>query len=250
MATTYYTVKKGDTLGKIASKYNTTVKKLASLNNIKNTNLIYVGQKLIISGKSSSSSSSGSSGGKKKKKKKPSNKVHIEHFGLQSNTDRTIFVTWDWDKSHTDKYEVRWYYATGDGVYFRGSTNDVDYQNNTYDAPSNATKVKVKIKPIAKKHKVNKKEVSYWTAEWSSYKEFVFDTKAPPSAPPTPTVTLKDFKLTARVDNLENVNGTKIEFNIIIDDDKSFKMGKAEIDTQSASYSCTIKEGHKYKVTC
>ena len=40
----YYTVKKGDTLGAIALKYNTTVSKLMNLNpQIKNANLIYVG---------------------------------------------------------------------------------------------------------------------------------------------------------------------------------------------------------------
>ena len=44
----YYTVKAGDTLTKIAKKYNTTVKQLASWNNIKNVNLIHVGQKLRV----------------------------------------------------------------------------------------------------------------------------------------------------------------------------------------------------------
>lgn len=43
-----YTVKKGDTLTAIAKKYNTTVKKLKDANNIKNANLIYVGQKIKI----------------------------------------------------------------------------------------------------------------------------------------------------------------------------------------------------------
>ena len=43
-----YTVKSGDTLSEIAKKYNTTVSKIASDNGITNTNLIYVGQKLII----------------------------------------------------------------------------------------------------------------------------------------------------------------------------------------------------------
>lgn len=45
---TVYTVKKGDTLSKIAKKYGTTVKKLATDNNIKNVDLILVGQKIII----------------------------------------------------------------------------------------------------------------------------------------------------------------------------------------------------------
>lgn len=39
-----YIVKSGDTLSKIAVKYDTTVEKLVALNNIKNKNLIYVGQ--------------------------------------------------------------------------------------------------------------------------------------------------------------------------------------------------------------
>lgn len=43
-----YTVVSGDTLSEIAYKYGTTVSALASVNNIKNVNLIHVGQKLII----------------------------------------------------------------------------------------------------------------------------------------------------------------------------------------------------------
>ena len=43
-----YTVKKGDTLSQIAVDYHTTVKELAAKNNIKNVDLIYVGQKLKI----------------------------------------------------------------------------------------------------------------------------------------------------------------------------------------------------------
>ena len=43
-----YTVKRGDTLSKIALKFNTTVDELVSLNNIKNKDLIYIGQVLKI----------------------------------------------------------------------------------------------------------------------------------------------------------------------------------------------------------
>ena len=42
-----YTVKKGDSLWKIANKYNTTVEKLKSANNLK-TNTLSIGQKLVI----------------------------------------------------------------------------------------------------------------------------------------------------------------------------------------------------------
>ena len=44
----YYTVKKGDTLSKIASKYGTTVSQIVKWNNISNPNLIYVGQKFRV----------------------------------------------------------------------------------------------------------------------------------------------------------------------------------------------------------
>jgi LysM repeat protein len=47
-APVYYTVAKGDSLTKLAQKYNTTLAKLQAWNNIKNTNLIRVGQKLRV----------------------------------------------------------------------------------------------------------------------------------------------------------------------------------------------------------
>ena len=43
-----YKIQSGDTLTAIAKKYNTTVDELASLNNIKNKNLIYTGDVLKI----------------------------------------------------------------------------------------------------------------------------------------------------------------------------------------------------------
>lgn len=43
-----YTVKKGDTLSEIAEKYGTTVKAIVAENNIKNKDVIHVGQKLKI----------------------------------------------------------------------------------------------------------------------------------------------------------------------------------------------------------
>ena len=43
-----YIVKRGDTLSQIALRYKTTVASIARINGIKNVNLIYVGQRLII----------------------------------------------------------------------------------------------------------------------------------------------------------------------------------------------------------
>lgn len=55
-ATSMYTVRSGDTLSSIASKFGTSYQALASLNGISNPNLIYVGQVLRVNGSASASS--------------------------------------------------------------------------------------------------------------------------------------------------------------------------------------------------
>lgn len=52
-ATGTYIVQPGDTLGKIAARYGTTVNNLMRLNGISNPNLIWVGQRLKVSGAAS-----------------------------------------------------------------------------------------------------------------------------------------------------------------------------------------------------
>lgn len=235
MATTY-TVKKGDTLSEIAVTYNTTVAKLVELNDITDPDFIVVGQVLTISGSAGSPSKSNSS------------KAVIKAFGLQSNTDRTMYATWTWTKSNTENYRVIWCYATGDGIWFIGSDTTVDAKQCTYNAPSNATKVKFKVKPISKKRTVNKKETSYWTASWSTEKTYSFSNN-PPTTPSVPSVTIEKYKLTAELDNLD-VNATSIQFQVVKDNASVFRTGSANIKTGHASYSCTIAAGCKYKVRC
>ena len=245
MANTY-TVKKGDTLWDIAAEYLGSGSKytyLAKINNIKNPNLIYVGQIIKLSETSTSSSNNKQTSGST-----TSSKVSIVHFGLQANTDRTVFVTWNWSKSNTENYQVIWKYATGDGVAFIGNNSTTTDKQSVYNAPQNAVQVTVQIKPISKKHKVNNKETSYWTAAWSTLKTYNFSSN-PPKAPGVPSVELKDFKLTAELDNLD-LNATSIQFQIVKDNSTVYKTGTATIKTGHASYSCTVTAGSVYKVRC
>lgn len=57
-----YTVKSGDTLSEIATRYGTSVSELAKINGIKDPNLIRVGQKIKFTGSSPSKKSGSSSG--------------------------------------------------------------------------------------------------------------------------------------------------------------------------------------------
>lgn len=249
MATVTYTVKKGDTLSEIAvmynKKYGTTIKKLAELNNISNVHKIYVGQKLIVYKDDDSSSSSSSSSSSTKKTN--SKQATITNFDLQNETDRTVFATWDWSKSNVDYYDVRWYYATGDGVWFVGNDGNEEYKQSTYNAPSNATKVKFKVKPIAKKHKVNGKQKAYWTAEWSEEKEYNFDDN-PLVAPSAPTVEIDGLKLTMSLTGLKDTKATHVEFHIVQDDLTTLSTGRVPIRTQSATWTRSVVAGSRYKV--
>lgn len=240
---TYVTVEKGDTLSGIASKYGNgkTYQQLAQLNNIPNPDQIYVGQKIKLTGTADAV-----------KKNSTSSKVVLQHFGVQANTDRTLFVTWTWDKSNTENYRVVWKYATGDGVGFIGSDSTVTSKQSTYSAPANATKVTVQIKPISKKKKENNKETSYWTAEWSTIKDGLGRHYFAPIAtvPSAPSVEIEKYKLTARLDNLNIENATHIEYQIVKNDKSVFNTGKAKIVTGTASYSCTVDAGAEYKVRC
>ena len=243
-----HTVVKGDTLSAIAKKYGTTVNYLVKLNNIANVNLIYVGQVLKISETVTVTTS---------KPNTTSNanatKVTITAFGLQSNTDRTFFATWSWPRGYTDKFDVRWFYGTGDKAKFTGSSTSVDSIDNsqpqsTYTPPENATYVSFQVKPIATTHKVNDVDTYHWTAQWST-EQFYYMKDLPPAVPPNPSVTLEDYTLKIEVTGIAS-EVTDIEFEIIQNDSKVYKIGTSKVTTSVARYSCTVSPGYDYKVRC
>lgn len=244
MATTH-TVVKGETLWGLAEKYlgsGTKYQQLASWNNISSPYTIYVGQVLTVSGPASSSGSGSSS------TTNNSNQATITNFGLQSNTDSTLFATWTWSKDNTENYELRWYYATGDGVWFIGSDTTTEYKQATYSYPSNATRVKFQVKPVSKKHTVNNKETSYWTANWSTEK--IYEVSSTPlDAPSAPSVKIENYQLTASLDNI-TIKADYIQFLIVKNDKNSVSIGLSKISYGHASYSYKVEAGNEYRVKC
>lgn len=232
------TVESGDTLSQIALDYGNgkSYKQLASLNNIPNPDYIYVGQVIKLSGTATSTTTTNST------------QAVIEHFGVQSNSNGTLFATWTWSKDHTENYETEWTYSTGDGVWFIGNESTTEHKQATYSIPSNATRVRFRVKPVSEKYTSNDKETSYWTASWSSYKTHnVADN--PPDAPSTPSVELDKYTLTATLDNIKGT-ATHIQFQVVRDNKTVYKTGTAVIHTAHASFSCKIDAGSEYKVRC
>lgn len=236
MATVTHKVVWGDTLTAIAKKYGTTVANLVKLNRIKDPDLIYVGQVLYISGAPSSPA------------KEATIRAEIDAFGLQSNSNNLLFCSWDWDKDHTEEYKVKWHYDTGDSISFLGSEDTVKVKHATYTPPDNAISVVVYIKPISKTYKVDDTDVNYWTADWSTGKRY-YVSNNPPLMPPVPTVTVDDYKLEARVDNID-LNATQIVFEIMRDDHTLYNQCVANIKHNMASITINITSGSSYKVRC
>lgn len=243
MAQTVYVVKKGDTLTKIAKAYNTTVSALVKLNNIPNANLIYVGQKIVVSGDAVTDTS-----------KTTSSVASNVTVGLQSNTDRTLIARWDWSRENTDHYIIRWWWAPKGAAADEGILAVEDQQVSTawrgtvYNAPENADRVTFTVKPIAKTHEVNNKEVAYWTAKWSTGVTYRFSEDAPPGVPSQPNVKIEGTTLTATLDNLEGLNAESIQFHVYQDNGHLFAEETVKIVTYHASCTFTIEPGHDYKV--
>lgn len=186
MAQVTHKVVKGDTLSAIAKKYGTTVNAIAKLNNIKNKNLIYVGQVLIISGKSSTEVVT------KKPTTTPStpstpgtpdytnNQCKITSFGLQAGTERTLFAIWQWSKANTDHCKYEWDYQTKDGNWFTGSHSTVSYNNamhggyfdTTFSVPENATRIRFRVRPESKTYTENNVTKKYWESVWTGYQYY------------------------------------------------------------------------------
>ena len=242
MANVTYTVKKGDTLNSIAQKYNTTVSKLMSLNpSIKKANLINVGQVLVVSGTAATVA------------KNKSSTPKITDWGVLSTNDHTLLAYWSWDKDHTDHYDLRWEYATGDNHWWRAYDGS-DYTKTSnkyyhYTAPTGATKVRFCMRAVAKTHKVNGKPQPYFpNTSWTTWKEYVFPATAP-DKPSAPSIKIEGYKLTATMENLDS-DITEVDFVVTRDDETRQARGTSGVKLKHSEFTCTVSAGHEYKARC
>ena len=235
-----YTVKKGDTLSQIAANNNTTVSALLKLNpGITNANLIYVGQQIVLSGTAATQPSTNN------------NKAVVDRYGLLAGSNREMYAGWTWSKdSTTDHYIVRWSYSWGVGIEAIHETT-TKFRYSTFTPPDYATHVTIIVKPVAKTTKKNNVETALWTATWSTRKTYWYSSNLP-EVPPAPTVTVKDYTLTAELTGLDLENATHIKFQVAVQGStKAYKTsGNIPIVQGRAAYSCTVESGNTYVVRC
>lgn len=147
-----------------------------------------------------------------------------------------------------DHYEVKWQYDTGNNVWFEGSSSTTNYLNTTYNPPDNALNIRVWVKPVSKTYTDNNKEKSYWTGEYTTCKLQLAGTA--PETPPTPSVEIENYKITATVEGIQDARTDKILFLIYNAKGRAVKSsGQVTVINQRATYSCNVDVG-QYQVRC
>lgn len=238
MAVRTYTVKEGDTLSKIAerelgstSKY----KQLAAINGIANPNRIYVGQIIKLEKDKSTPT-----------KKESAKMATIAQFGLQSDSNNLLFAVWKWSKDNVENYEYEWQYHTGQKHWFEGSKGTTENKESTYSIPENAVKVQFRVKPVAKKRKVNGKNQPYWKADWCTWKQYDA-TAIPPEAPSAPSIGISKTTLIVSLDIDSVDDAVSVEFDIVKDNSTSVYKPSVPFVMQHAEARYTVLPGSEYK---
>lgn len=179
--------------------------------------------------------------------------------------DRTYIATWSFGYSHLDNYTVKFQYYTqssdvkksSKGTYYRewlwvdGNESTTKSNQATYTAPENASKIRVRVKPVSAKTKKVKNTTTYWwTGAWSSYKEAKVAGSYIPDSPSTPIVEVSEGLsakyITASCENLDSLTN-KVQFQFVIDD-KSTKTVTVDAILGKASYRLTGSAGTNYRV--
>jgi hypothetical protein len=149
--------------------------------------------------------------------------------------------------NYLDHFQVTWYYATGDGLWFQASESDVKIKQVTYNAPSNAYRVKVSVKPVSQTHKVNDEDVAYWTGSTVSVDYYM--SGDPPETPSAPTVKIEKYRLTATLDNISDSKTDQIKFEVYSGTTR-VNTATVKVETRRATYTCNISAGRDYRVRC
>ena len=228
-------------------------------------------------------------------------RVTMLMFDKEQGTDRTIIASWIYsrDKNEAQKvdhYEVRWEYLLfganyGKSIWYQGEKTDISYDEyvtnsySKYTAPSNATQVRIRVKPVSKEipktilktgigwvdGTVNtfgnafinntisgqavasvggvNKEV-YFVGDFVTY-TYIFGAD-PPAAPTGLDVELKDYNLTASLSGIDS-DIHSVQFRYVMDNDSStyYESTFVVVNAAYASYTWpNVTPGHKYKVQC
>ena len=209
-------------------------------------------------------------------------RVTMLMFDRLQGSDRTIVASWIYNedaefvKTVLDHYTIEWdYYVTGatkgEPIWLKGDRSDVTETTSTYNAPSSASMVRFRVKPVSKQKGVTGNSTAdslinnstigqlansvgiinsqyYFVADFIDYYKFAFNNDKP-SAPSGLNVELQDYKLTASLSGIDS-NISRVGFRYIVDNN-SKNVSSTQwvfVDSAYAAYTWTVSPGHLYKV--
>lgn len=177
--------------------------------------------------------------------------IHSQYLsGGSTSSGSSSTTTTEQKVSNLDHYKVVWKYATGDGIWFNGSSTTVasnEERNATYSPPENATRIGVWVTPVSKTYTSNSETKSYWTGAAVSKDVYISNTK--PTKPEGLSVEIEKYTLKASVDNVSDARTDQIEFEVY-NGDKKFTSGIVTVLTARAIFTCTVAAGGEYRVRC
>lgn len=153
-------------------------------------------------------------------------RARVYSIGLQSGTDSTYFVKWRWRTprirrngyiSGTKEFSYEWQYLAGN-TWFIGDSGTTTSGILTYNAPSNASRIRVRIRPIPSEYTYTINNRDYtgtsWSAAWSAWStRIIAKYVSEPSTPSVSIYTDNRYKLLAEVIDTEKLN-KKITFEV------------------------------------
>lgn len=149
-----------------------------------------------------------------------------------------------------DHYELKWWYDSGNGDWFEDGTETTTHLAAVHTIPSNATRMRFTITPVAKKY--GDKNTPYWQGAPVQRDWNVLESK--PQTLSAPTVKMDKFKLSARYDNISDARTDKIEFEVYKTGVNNyatttrFTVGEVTVVQARAEFVTNIEAGYKYSV--
>ena len=249
----YYTVVSGDNLTRIGQRYGVSWQTLYSWNRStigSNPNLIYPGQRLIVGTQYVADSGGSNTNTVRVQPYTVSNVGTVYNVKLKqmAGNEKTLFATWEWNRSNTKEYQLEWQYQLSDGQWVVASRTSTDIKQATYTPPDYTSRVCLFIRPVSESRTVNGQQTVYWNANYTSGTYINIQKEPDPVAvPPVPTCTMEEYTLKIDMDNID-AKTTYIELEIIRNDYYLFKKAKVTIMANAIQYSCSVNAGSRYKV--
>lgn len=204
---------------------------------------------------------------KQKKKKKTSGKK-VYDITLTLGFNRLITAKWKFNTTKyqgVDHYELVFKYWVDSAKDWFDASAQSKHMTYQYTAPNNASRVKLKVKPVPKdsnkKKKNTKKKIYRWQGDWAGPMPpqgiSVDNKELAPADPHDPKLRIEGNMLTAFIENYTDPNGTantQIEFEIVKDGKELVSLAPADlvssVNLSMASIRIPVAYGSEYSARC